>query len=314
MKTLKLFFKSLVNNNACIDGGRKKPWYLAIIMFFLSIATALVPIMSLSLKEKAHVNFESTTYGCREAFEAFSEELNKPEYAESMYVIKGVEKKDRVLINGAFTEYDHENVTLGRVDFKFVYDETIDNAKYTIMKNEKVSVVYFSKDIVNIYIVNQVDREPVVEMKCQKAYKYFDEGYKFSSTYKLSEHGLTATINKTWDVWNDNIDKFYNSTRLRSTWLKVGLFGVIDAAIALIMGFMIWILTRGKKNAYSSMINFWQSFKITAWTMVFPALLSLGFGFLFKNFASALFPLMLGIRAMWLSMKSLRPDGTGYQD
>lgn len=320
MNTLKLFLKSLLNNNACIDGGRKKPWYLAIIMFFLSIALALVPTMTLSLKEKPHKNFEGTTYGCREAFAAFSEELNKPEYADSMYIIKGEGKKDRLLVNGAFTEYNHVNETLTTdpehpyIDFKFVYDQTIDSKKYEVLKSEKKSIVYFSKDTVMIHIVNQVNGEDLLDINCGQAYKKFDEGYKFSSSYKVNAEDLTATINGTWGLWLDNIDSFYHATRIKATWVKVGLFAGIDAAIALIMAFMIWILTRGKRNPYRDMVNVWQSFTITSWTMVTPGILALAFGFLFKNFATALFPLLLGIRAMWLSMKSFRPDGTGYQD
>ena len=318
MNTFKLFLRSLLNNNACVDGGRKKPWYLAVIMFFLSIAVALVPTLALSLKEKPHKNFEGTTYGCREAFTAFSEELNKPEYAESMYVIKGAEKKDRLLVGGTFTEFDHVNQTLTTdeehpyVDFKFVYDQTIDNAKYAVLKSEKKSIVYFSKDTVMIHIVNPVNGEDLLDINCANAYKNFDEGFKFSSSYKVNAENLTATINDTWGMWLDNIDNLNNATRIRTTWVKVGLFAGIDGAIAIIMALMIWILTRGKRNPYKDMVNMWQAFKITSWTMVAPGILALGLGFLLRNFSTAMFPLLLGIRAMWLSMKSLRPDGTGY--
>lgn len=314
MNTLKLFLKGLLNNNACVEGGRKKPWYLAVIMFFLSIAAALVPVMTLSLKQKAHNEFDSTTYGSREAFTAFAEELNKPEYAESMYVIKGEEKKDRLLDGGKFHEYQHQNDTLGHVDFIFVYDKEYDANKYASLISRNVSVVYFTETTVRMSIVNQVNGDSEISKTCGKAYKYFDAGYKLSSNYKVNADNLTKTINDSWDSWLNSIDKFYNATRLHATWTNVGLFAAIDAAIALIMALMIFLLTRGKKNPYRTVVKWWQAFTITSWTMVTPAILSLALGFLIKNFATALFPLTLGVRAMWLSMKSFRPDGTGYQD
>ena len=85
----------------------------------------------------------------------------------------------------------------------------------------------------------------------------------------------------------------------------------INVGIVLIMGFMVWVLTRGKNNPYR-IFNVWECYKIVAWAALTPAILTSGLGFLIKAFASTLFPLLLGVRVMWLSMKSLRPDGSGY--
>lgn len=312
MKTFKLLLRSLISNNACIDGGRKKPWYFAVIIFFLSLATALVPITVGQAKIKGTNALESTTYGAREAFTAFAEELNKPEYANSMYVIKGEKKNDRLLVGGDFTRYEHPNDTTGKPDFIFMYDQVIDQKKYAEEITKGYSVVYFSKDSAKIYIANPVKGGEVDQLDCPKAYKKFDEGYRFASSYKLTEGNPTKTIYKTWEVWHDNIDDFYNAKRVMSTWTLTGMFAGIDTMIALLMAFMVWVLTKGKHNAYNKTISFWQAMKLTAWTMISPAILGLGLGFLIKSFATAIFPLLLGIRAMWLTMKSFKPDGTGY--
>ena len=50
-QNIKLFFASLISNNACIDGARKKPWYAAIIIFFISLILSVVPTTVFKNKE-----------------------------------------------------------------------------------------------------------------------------------------------------------------------------------------------------------------------------------------------------------------------
>jgi hypothetical protein len=45
MKNIKLLFKSLVNNGACIEGGRERNWIYALVFFILSIGLAIMPTM-----------------------------------------------------------------------------------------------------------------------------------------------------------------------------------------------------------------------------------------------------------------------------
>ena len=58
MKNFKLVLKSLVNNEACVEGGRHRPWWIAIILFFLSMIIALVPIFvqKYALKTVLHLS------------------------------------------------------------------------------------------------------------------------------------------------------------------------------------------------------------------------------------------------------------------
>ncbi|MEG1739051.1 MAG: hypothetical protein RR266_01155, partial [Bacilli bacterium] len=53
--------------------------------------------------------------------------------------------------------------------------------------------------------------------------------------------------------------------------------------------------------------TFWECMKISFWSMLSPAILSLVFGFFLTQFATLIFVLIFGVRAMWLSMKQLKP-------
>ena len=79
-QNIKLFFTTLISKNACIDAGRKKPWYAAIILFFISIVLSVVPSSVLELRKHGDKNFDSTTFLTNEAVTLFAKDLQKPEY------------------------------------------------------------------------------------------------------------------------------------------------------------------------------------------------------------------------------------------
>ena len=72
------------------------------------------------------------------------------------------------------------------------------------------------------------------------------------------------------------------------------------------MGLMVFLLTRGKKNIFR-VYTFGDCQKISAWSMVSPALLGMILGFFIQDYAMMFFIILLGVRVMWLSMKQLRP-------
>jgi len=69
---------------------------------------------------------------------------------------------------------------------------------------------------------------------------------------------------------------------------------------------MIFILTRGKRNPFR-IYTFWETQKISYWASFTPSLLALIFGFIFTEYAVMIFVMLIGVRIMWMSMKSLKP-------
>lgn len=308
MKNVKLFLKSLISNNAAIDGARKKPWYAAIIIFFLSLILSVIPSTVMELNKKGDKYFESTTYGAIEATTEFSEYLQTTD--KKTFTIKETENGN-YLVGDETVHFERYNSKANKVDFVFQYSSNDRANKYMASYDKKeVSYFVFTPDTVYIKVLDPNDSKTAkVTLGCINAYKKVGK----NQIREALVVGKTKTITaeKTWENWKVLVRDFYNQTRLKAAGINLALIGGVNAGIVLIMGFMVWVLTRGKNNPYR-LFTIWESFKIAFWTCPSPAILTVGLGFLISRFASMLFPLLLGVRVMWLTMKSLRPDGTGY--
>lgn len=311
MKNFKLILKSLFSNNTCIDGGRKKKWYFAVIIFFVSTILALVPIFVHTITTQGDDVFENHSYGLREASFDFSKNVIAKKDVEMK--IQYVESSDE---NSLYVKgiADGETYTVQQNGKPYVFayfvDELTDEQFDGISGDGKHTFVIFTSKTVYVHIVNPSNGDTVKNLVCVNAYKYFEDGFDLKGILVADENQTTA-INKTWDNWKSFYSDAYDFNRYTTTWQQCLIIGSIDIIVTFLMGFMVWVLTRGKNNPYR-IFNFWEGQKIAYWASITPAILTCGFGFLFTNFANALFPLLLGVRVMWLSMKSLRPDGSGY--
>ena len=311
-QNIKLFFTTLISNNACIDAGRKKPWDAAIILFFISIVLSVVPSSVLELRKHGDKNFDSTTFLTDQAVTLFAKDLQESEYDGKMIVIK--EGKESHLESSEFVECYYFDLANGqKAGYAFAYcGNNQVTTKVSQFEEANVSFFIFTRDSLYISVMdpaNLSQAKRVLNLTCINAYKKVGEN-EIKQSYVAGEN-LTESIDSTWANWKTLIRKFYNQTRLKAAGMQLGIMSAINVGIVLIMGFMVWVLTRGKNNPYR-MFNVWESYKIVFWAGLTPALLTCGLGFLIKTFASTLFPLLLGVRVMWLSMKSLRPDGSGY--
>ncbi len=107
-----------------------------------------------------------------------------------------------------------------------------------------------------------------------------------------------------------NFKKFLNKSYLASkakTTAVTCLFSLaVFAGLSLIMGFLMWVMTRGKNNP-NNYFSLWLCMKLEARLALAPALITLLLGFLLVSYAQMIFILTLGMRVMWISMKELRP-------
>ena len=303
-ETLKLFAKSLISNNSCIDGARKKPWYAAIIIFLLGIILSVIPSSVIALKNSAEQNFDSTTYGLREASYEFAKYIKETE--DGVFYVKK-EGKTSTLRGDESISFVSSNYFA----FSFVFNDHV-TKKIEQYQEASCSYVIFTEDTVYITVLNQNNMDwskPVTYFTCTNAYKKV--GKDDLKNFLVSDGTLTENVEKTWQNFKGLIRTMYTHKRLTNAGSSLLTSTIVNITITLIMGFMVWILTRGKNNPYH-LFTVWQCFATSFWASFTPGLLTVGLGFLLKNFASMMFPLLMGVRVMWLTMKSLRPDGSGY--
>ena len=309
-QNIKLFLRSLISNNSAIDGARKKPWYAAILLFFFALILSVIPSTVIELQKHADKNFDSTTFGLTEASTEFSDYLSK--LPDDIFVVEKDGKESKLVATESVV-FERWNDQTERVDFVFRYAFNENASSYVTAYNEaSVSFVIFTQDTVYFSILdpNVPDStHPVLQFVCINAYKKIGRDDLKKSL--VQNEDPTQTMIDTWANWKGLIRKLYRQTRLKTAGLQLAICSAINAGVTLIMGFMVWVLTRGKANPYR-LFTVWDSFKIAFWASITPAVITVGLGFLIKSFASMMFPLLIGVRVMWLSMKSLRPDGSGY--
>lgn len=322
MKTFKLILKSLISNNACIDGGRKKPWYFAAIMFFLSMVFAILPLFVQTWNTKGDDAFKTYSYGLDTAAYGFNQHLESN--GIKMYV-KQADNGTKFLYaeNADGTPcvsitYEHKipvKISDGnyeeQVDYRFFYRSEMNEAEYnTLIGDQKFSFVFLYPNRIMIHIVNFDTKAQIGNIVCTESCKKLEVG-KSINDLLCKDADPTKRLNDTFSNWKLFIRDAYDHTRLTAVWQACAIMGGINVGITLFMGLMVWILTRGKNNPYR-FLNLWVTQKTAWWAAITPSILALAFGFLIPKFANILFPMLIGIRVMWLSMRSLRPDGSGY--
>lgn len=105
-------------------------------------------------------------------------------------------------------------------------------------------------------------------------------------------------------------DDAYRGVILSRFWAIIGIYLFIFVLIALVMGLVVFLSTRGKHNPHRD-LKFIASFKVGAWLLPTPALITLIAGFIFMSnsqIPQMVFIMSLGMRSVFLSMRTLSPN------
>jgi hypothetical protein len=342
MKTLKLIFQSLFSN-APIMEAKNQPWYLALIIFMVSILLATFPTYT-QINNREGSNFLSgNTYSIENALVLFSETLEE-------------ENVDLVVTNR-----DEADVTIAELDnqgtaWESVFTQTLTAHptfpffQYTVNNQVRLRVFYQNEnsDEVTGVFANALLALPMGDdnigsfllLGNAEVYMYVynpaaltantatGEGFTtaFSGTYDAIPTGTNLgnfvltdvdgnTINTNdlvlytrvvFDNWLNFFDQSFAYSKSVLLLAQTGLTFVVNAIMALLMSLVIFIMTRGKNNP-NKHFKFSDTMKIGAWALLAPALLTIVAGALFPEFAGTAFVLFVGLRLMWLSSRYLRP-------
>ncbi len=341
MKTFKLFLRSLINNEAAVEGGRTRPWWLAIIMIFVSLILSLIPTLVTSLKKDGSDFINgSYVYGYDVAMEAFIKDTNEKDLH---LVVKESETGkyldlDKATWDAAYpttntygmNRYAHLNSN-NTIDFEVYYvdeiitQEHLDHITKAIVEEDKtenraVSFVLFGKTtyISSLYSLTSTTAKGTVY--CD--YKYFDVDYDFTTmcNVKIGDKEVTPlTVDRSnakeyrsyclayWNSIKGVYSIGFKQNKFTSLWQTLLLMFGINLGITIFMGLMIFILTRGKNNPFR-IYTFWETQKIAYWAAPAPTVIAMILGFFLSSFATVTYPLVMGLRIMWLSMRTLRPE------
>mgnify|MGYP003290512523 CR=1 FL=1 len=342
-KNAGLLFKSLINNETAIIGARRKGWWWALIMLVFSGMVAAIPAtVQASKKDGADFLNTANVSGYDVSFRKMVEEFKDRNIdftvhhegkkgVDSYVEVTGITVDDSyVFTTPLFQHYNYD----GKLDFEAFYvpgeynkdsitqllnnvvtfDSTGTPTKTT--RTSSMVVFYDNYVISSLHMTGSTAESGAVAGN----YRSFNDGFKLTSIIDVKDNAgnaidhnaiqsnqYDAYVNGVWNNTKSFYSVSYKSTVATSTW-QTGLIVLgINYAVALFMGLMIFILTRGKANSFR-IYTFWETQKISYWSTVAPGLLALGVGFLLSNFSQIAFAMLLGIRVMWMAMKTLRPE------
>lgn len=113
--------------------------------------------------------------------------------------------------------------------------------------------------------------------------------------------------------WKSLMSRTYEPVKVSAFWLNTGFIALVNFVITLFIGLIFFITTRGKYNPNRD-IKFFEAMRIGAWLALSPALITLILGpFLGSLLGSntiMIYIMTLGMRSVWVSMKTTQPPAT----
>lgn len=338
-------FGSLINNAACIRGAKAGPLWLTIIFFILSLFLPIIPLFVQQATTNGSSFLKAYSYGLERYVASIAMDLKNTRLAEfsidEEHMLSISENGSEV----DFSTYDenkpyaaYTNIADGKEQYNFVVylsNATTDKEKSTF--NTLVSATYYgngtttiSTDTENVYRPSYMilfKNGVYVVIYAPNSTKALTSSY--SGDFKTLEAGndyldklLTVTnkegnavaqsiinddyVNGVYKNYKKFLDKSYETLKVKNTWASSGIYLAIFFGASVLMGFIMWLLTRGKNNP-NNYYTPWLTMKIQARMALSPALITLVVGFFLTSYAPMIFIMTMGLRVMWVSMKELRP-------
>ena len=336
-------FGVLVNNAAAIRGAKNGPLWLTIVFFVLSLFLPVLPIFIAQVNVNGSTFLNKYTYGLEKTITSMAIDLKDNRKVEFDL---GVDHLLSIKENGnpiAYNTYGsetpfatYENTATGQYDFMLYVSDTMVAAEKKVVnttisaKTYKLDTKQATTETEGIYtpsymiifpdsfymVVYASNSTKVVTSSFTGDFKTMaatQTGLKELLTVTDKEGNAVAQNLLNEDYTNGVLknfkkvlDKSYESSKVVNVWGTSGIYLGIFFGLSVVMGFLMWILTRGKNNP-NNYFTPWLTQKIEARLALSPAIITLIAGFFLTNQAPLFFILTLGLRVMWISMKELRP-------
>lgn len=344
---LKTGFMTLINNDACIKAARDYHWWMPIILGVCGIILTLIPSfvtnMQVNMGETVlAANGTSTATGLAK-FQSDLKAKNIDFGVNSDGILTYDDATAKTLYNAGGTEtaanyyYEAKSDVTGEPQLRVIFVEDMISQSYLNALSQRdvttSTEVAGSDGSTSESITKTTYRVSVLAFKPSgfsfAAYPdrststsnafitYTYDGLKGQKLASLTPDGSLASdpqafVSATRGNYRSLLTKGYENEKISLAWKNVGILTGINAGIVILLGFVLFLVTRGKNNPYR-VITVWQCQKIAYWETMAPAILSLALGFLFNSSMSSigmfLFLFLFGMRIMWTSMKSFSPQG-----
>ncbi len=349
---LKTGFGTLINNEMCIKAGREYPWYTPIILAVCSVLITLVPsfVNTMQVNMGESVLGTSSVGGIENGLANFQSILKAADASvkitdEGKLVVSDA-AKEAVYNAGTGDDryYEYKDSVTDEPVLRVQFSSDSVNSSYldALSKNTiKSSTTVTNSEGVTSEVPDAVSTTYRVSILVFK-----DTGFSmavYNRRVSVSTNSTSALVNYSYDrlagkdllaltpsvsfadspaeyvaAVKKNYQEFitlgYETTKINLAWRNVGILAGINAGVILLLGLVLFLVTRGKRNPYR-IITFWQCQKIGYWAAPAPAILALGLGFLLANTSGLsslsmfMFLFLYGLRIMWTSMKAFSPQG-----
>lgn len=329
-------FGSLISNQCAIDAAKGFPWWASIIVFLIGTFLPVIPItvstssvngrdfvsgtnysfdrdatgIAIELKQKG---YEFTVNGNHElifnqenetrdanlplATYIYKKDDTRPQYDMNLFYVNGT-TEEAVRFYEAKIEEKYEINTLNPCT-------DIEKQRYV----PHIVILYRDGLLTALFKKNTCD----AATSFQGDWKGAKEGYALVETMlKGIDTNVVTSIEKATVIniatcltnWEEIYDVSYSDTKTRTVVMSTFIYWGVYAGLALLVGLLMFLITRGKRN-FNNYLKWYQCMFISSWCTFSPGLLAMILGFLLRQYAMMFFIIFMGIRAMWISMKQL---------
>ena len=345
-ETIKDGFGSLISNAAALRGAKNGPLWLTIIMFVLAVLLPIIPLLVTSLRTNGSSFLNTYSYGLERYVTSIAIDLKDNKLAEfsisedHLLTVKengaeidftnyGSKQPYATYKNESTNQYDFivylsdattvsgkkafnnfvraDNYELGSVTVSTATENVYHPSYMILFKNgiyvaictsngTKVIQESFSGDFKTIAATpageNALDKLLVVNDK---------DGNAVAQNLYSSDY-----INGVYKNFKKFLNKSYDTLKVQNTWSTIGIYAGIFFGLNIVMGFLMWVLTRGKNNP-NNYFTPWLTMKVQARLGVAPGIITAIAGIFLANMVPVIYIMTIGLRVMWISMKELRP-------
>ena len=330
------FFGGLISNDRAIEGSKTNPWWVALIIGLFGVILPVLPIMVTQLKTYGASFLSSNKYNFDQNIATLTVDMlnNGDEFVvdenhllqyETTNPGRGDLEPIATKVNTSDNQYelmiyymngDKSGLTsfIESVDAKNYKVGTTNVAVAEDVKYAPSYVILFQDGIytrLNKYNSTEAGKNTYTNFTTD--WKKFEPGHRLleSTLGEISKAEADPTNashkNTIYNNWVEVYNKAFISQKTYNVLVSTFLFFGIYIALLIIMGLLLWLLTRGKNNVFNY-LKFMDTEKMAWWASLAPGILAMIVGFIFNNFAQMAFIILIGLRTMWMAMKQLRPQ------